>query len=167
MQSFSVFFYHILNRQAPDSFINLANNIFGHPVMTLLGFISAVLLSKKVEDYGSFLVKRFTRIYIPLVLCLGVVLLLQAGNGKVMINRHTLYHLLGLTAFFKFLGVKSTATIGHGLWFVTVIVGMYLLFPLLATLFKHKNGFWHLLGVVFVCIGLDHLLGGWSRSSLS
>jgi peptidoglycan/LPS O-acetylase OafA/YrhL len=155
-----VFFYHILNRQDPDGSILLALYIFGHPVMALLGFISAVLLSKKDWDFGSFLVKRFTRIYIPLVLCLGVVMVLQAGVGKIVINRHTLYHLLGLTAFFKFFGVQSTATIGYGLWFVTVIVGMYLLFPVLSTLFKHRNGFWHLLGIVLFCMGMDYRLGG-------
>jgi len=160
----SVFLYHIFNRQAPESFINLANNILGHPRMLLLGFISAALLSKQAEDFRSFLVKRFTRIYIPLVLCLGVVLILQAGVGKIVINRHTLYHLLGLTAFFKFLGVQSTATIGHGLWFVTVIVGMYLLFPILSTLFKHKNGFWHLVVFVLFCTGLDHFIGGMERT---
>jgi len=65
--------------------------------MSLLGFISAALLSKNRRDYEPFLVRRFTRVYVSLLLCLSFVLVFHACLGKQFITQHTLLHLVGLS----------------------------------------------------------------------
>jgi hypothetical protein len=155
-----VFLHHILNRQPFNSYLLASIYACGTIGMSLLGFLSASLLSPKEEDYGSFLLKRFSRIYLPLFLCLGAVLILHTLIGKVIISQHTLLHVMGLTLFFKLLGVKANSTIGHGLWFVTIIIVMYLILPLLKFLFNHPNRLGHLVGIVLLFTGLDYVLWG-------
>jgi peptidoglycan/LPS O-acetylase OafA/YrhL len=67
---------------------------------------------------------------------------------------------MGFTAFFKLFGVQSKAAIGHGLWFVTTIIVMYLLLPMLEKLFKHPHGLWNLIGVIVLSIVLDLTMWG-------
>jgi hypothetical protein len=117
--------------------------------MSLLGFISAALLSNRTDEPGVFLVRRFTRIYIPLFTCLTVVLIIQyiVGTAKV----HTMdipLHFLGLSGFFELNLRLNHASIGQGLWFVTTILSMYLLLPALQRVFAHRRGLIHLLIVI-------------------
>lgn len=95
--------------------------------MSLLGFISAALLSSahdesaRDEDFGSFLIKRFTRIYSSLIFCLIVILTIHALLGKKVMEmshagyvmaQHTLFHFMGMRAVFEMLEVDSEVTIG-------------------------------------------------------
>jgi peptidoglycan/LPS O-acetylase OafA/YrhL len=137
--------------------------------MSLLGFISAALLSGREEETGAFLLKRIARIYPPLILCLSLILALYMLIGKIplfldhaghVMAQHTLLHLMGFSAFFGFLEVESTAPIGAGLWFITAIMGLYLLLPLLRTLFQQPKRFRYLLGIVAICTGLDAVMYG-------
>jgi fucose 4-O-acetylase-like acetyltransferase len=129
-----VFFGHILQIQARDGhtwFVIHALSLSPGMTMSLLGFISAVLLSDKEYDYGTFLVRRFTRIFIPLACCLFIMLAAHALLGKKIFTTHVLFHLLGLSAFLDLFEIKNKATIGGGLWFITAILIMYLILPLL------------------------------------
>lgn len=155
-----IFIYHIVNRQASNPSALLLVNTLVMVSLALLGFISARLLSVADIQWGPFLIKRLTRIYIPLILCLTAILALQAVLGMSQIGQQVLLHFMGLTAFFKLLGVASSATIGFGLWFITVIVGLYLFLPALKTLLEHRNGLWHLFGIIAVCTGLDSVMWG-------
>jgi peptidoglycan/LPS O-acetylase OafA/YrhL len=147
-----VFLGHILGKQSNNETVLLAfESLSPGLTMSLLGFISAVLLSAKKYDFGSFLVKRFTRIYISLLLCLSVVLIAHSFLGKNVITQHTLLHLMGLSAFFELFLVENKSTIGGGLWFITAIVLMYLVFPLLQDLFRHRRGLLHLVLFVLAC----------------
>ncbi len=147
-----VFLGHILDKQATSEAVLLATRSLSPGLtMSLLGFLSAVLLSAREYDFGTFLIKRFTRIYISLAFCLTVVLAAHFMLGKGAISQHTLLHFIGLSAFFELFLVPNKASIGAGLWFITVIVLMYLLFPLLQRLFKHRRGFLHLLLLVGAC----------------
>jgi peptidoglycan/LPS O-acetylase OafA/YrhL len=128
--------------------------------VSILGFISSVLLSEKDIGTGTFLVRRLTRIYIPLTLCLMTILIVHALVGKSVTGQHTILHLLGFTAFFKLFDVKSTSTIGHGLWFVTTIIIMYFLLPVLHYLFRRPAGLRNFLGVVVACTALNYSLAG-------
>jgi len=129
--------------------------------MSLLGFISAALLSPTMLNYGPFLIKRFTRIYIPLALCLSVVLSLYAYIGKQhLLCQHTLLHYLGLTAFIEILAVDNKSPIGAGLWFITIIMTLYLLLPLLAMLFRHRNGLMHLILIIIVSTVINNYAYG-------
>jgi peptidoglycan/LPS O-acetylase OafA/YrhL len=116
--------------------------------MSLLGFISAALLSTKTNDAGEFLVRRFSRIYIPLFTCLAMVIAIQAILGTAKIHTHLVLHFLGLSGFFELFLHVNKASVGQGLWFVTTILSMYLLRPALQRLFAHRRGLVHLLIVV-------------------
>ena len=117
--------------------------------MSLLGFISAALLSTRANEAGVFLVRRFTRIYIPLFTCLAVVLVIQYVVGTVKAHTTDLVlHFLGLSGFFELFPHLNHASVGQGLWFVTTILSMYLLLPALQRVFAHRRGLIHLLIVI-------------------
>ena len=155
-----VFLGHILEKQAASGTVLLAvRSLSPGLTMSLLGFVSAALLSLKEVSPGAFLVRRFTRIYIPLGMCLLAVLCAHAVLGKKILTLHVLLHVMGLSAFFNLFLVENKATIGAGLWFITVIVILYLLLPLLQTLFRHPRGLAHLLALVLACTVLHFLIG--------
>lgn len=63
-----VFLGHILNKQATNETVLLTfRSLSPGLTMSLLGFISAALLSVKEHEFGTFMIKRFTRIYISLL----------------------------------------------------------------------------------------------------
>ena len=160
-----VFLGHILDKQATNEAILLTiRSLSPGLTMSLLGFISAALLSAKEYDFGTFLVKRFTRIYIPLAFCLFVVLVAHALLGKNVITQHTLLHFMGLSAFFELFLVQNKATVGAGLWFITAIVVMYLVFPFLQKIFKHRLGFLHLLLFIMSCTAANFVMYGTSST---
>lgn len=133
--------------------------------MSLLGFLSAILLAGRQEDTGVFLARRLTRIYIPLFLCLGAALLLQSLIGTARVNQDTIVHFLGMSWAFSLVSAQNDASIGAGLWFVTVILLMYLLLPLLRRLFTHTRGTLHILIIVVLGVVADHWLnaaGAWN-----
>ncbi len=158
---FIVFMAHILDKQSTNGAVLLGVHSLSPGItMSLLGFLSAVLLSPREYDLGSFLIKRFTRIYISLIFCLIVILCAHALLGKKVINQHMLLHVIGLSAFFDFFLVQNKATIGSGLWFITAIVIMYLVLPLLQKLFRHPHKLVHLILFITVCSVLNFLMYG-------
>lgn len=159
----TVFLGHILQVQATSGVVLLAvHSLSPGLTMSLLGFTSAALLSTRGEDsgFGPFLVKRFTRIYISLLLCLSLVLIVHGLLGKRVLCQHTLLHFMGLSAFVDLLGVENKATVGGGLWFITAIIALYLLLPLLSTLFKHRYGLFHLIVFILACTALNFTMHG-------
>ncbi len=114
--------------------------------MALLGFISAALLVGREEETGVFLLRRATRIYLPLFVCLSTILLLQSVLGTARFDVvDTTLHYLGLSGFYSLVPATNQASIGQGLWFVTTILTMYLLLPVWRRLFAHRRGLLHLL----------------------
>lgn len=156
-----VFFGHILNKQISDDFglLILRTLAPGLP-MSLLGFISGALLSKTETDFGFFLIKRFSRIYTSLFLCLTCILIYHYFLGKDIISQHALLHYLGMSAFFEIFLVKNTATIGGGLWFITAICFMYILLPLLKHIFAHRKGTVHFILFIIGCTVLQFIMYG-------
>jgi peptidoglycan/LPS O-acetylase OafA/YrhL len=156
-----VFLGHALGHRLTDPWALLALRTLSPGLtMSLLGFLSGVLVAGRSRDQGVFLVARFTRIYLPLWLCLGAVVTVHAFLGKDVLHQHLLLHAMGLSAFFELFGVANQATVGAGLWFITVIVAMYLLLPLLQRLFAHPRGTAHLVVLVAACTGLDLVMYG-------
>ena len=125
IRSFSFFFiylHHIVHRQVFQDYIVIIVKTLAAISICLLGFISSVLLTSKHLEPGIFLIRRLTRIYIPLILCLTLVMLIHAFIGKNPMQKDAVLHLMGLSAFFDLLGVKNRATIGQGLWFISTII---------------------------------------------
>lgn len=158
-----VFLGHVITKQETNRTVLLIfQSLSPGLTMSLLGFISAALLSSREYDFGEFLARRFIRIYISLILCLCTILIIYSLLGKLVLNQHTLLHFMGLSAFFDIFIVNNKAMIGSGLWFITVIVVMYLLLPLLQKLFKHPQGFYNLIAVIVSCTILNFLMYGTS-----
>lgn len=157
---FIVFIHHFITKEGFGPIVRSITPGVGLIAMSLLGFISAALLSRKMDDYGAFLLRRLSRIYIPLTLCLTTILLLYARVTEVDITQHTLLHYLGLTAFFQLFGVTSEVHFSGGLWFITTIVFLYLCMPMLGTLFSHPNRTLHLLLCGAVFSTLDFVMYG-------
>lgn len=123
--------------------------------MSLLGFISAVLLTRSEAQSGRFLIKRFTRIYTSLFLCLTAVLIYHSLQGKDILCQHILLHYAGLSWFFGLFTARNQATIGAGLWYITIICFLYVLLPLLREIFAHRRGTLHFVLVVAACTALE------------
>ncbi|MAZ66050.1 MAG: hypothetical protein CMF25_02975 [Kangiellaceae bacterium] len=149
-----VFLAHVVMAQAPGTFqANVLGTISPGLTMSLLGFLSAILLNYHIAEPSAFLLKRLIRIFIPLGLCLTMVTLLHWAQGRHALTQDLLFHYMGLTAFFDLLGAKNHAIVGSGLWFITTIVGLYFSIPVLKGLLTHRNGAWHLLGLILLCTG--------------
>jgi peptidoglycan/LPS O-acetylase OafA/YrhL len=143
-------------------FLGLALVTLVPVAMSLLGFISAALLTRKyLPPYDAhFFLGRFTRIYTSLFICLLFLSIYLTVLGKNIITHHTIYHYIGLTVFFDLFDVQNNSPLGSGLWFISVILILYLLLPFLAVLFTHRNGFIHLLGLIFCFICLYYTTYG-------
>lgn len=158
-----VFFGHIIDKQSSnDALLLFLRSLSPGLTMSLLGFISAVLISKKyTASFGAnFLIKRLSRIYISLFVCLTFLSLYLLFLGKDVINQHSVLHYMGLSFFFTLFGVKSISPLGSGLWFITGILFMYLLFPFFGKLLCHRRGLAHLLVVISSFTFLDYKMYG-------
>lgn len=156
-----VFIYHIVDKQTTSKLLLLVfHSLSPGLTMSLLGFISAALLSAKEPRYSTFILRRFTRVYISLFICLLLVLCAHAVIGKLVVTQHILFHFMGLSDFFDLFHVQNKATIGQGLWFITAIMIMYFLLPSLQTLFLHPRGKIHVVTLVFAFTALNLILYG-------
>ncbi|MCP4353992.1 MAG: acyltransferase [Desulfobacterales bacterium] len=163
----TVFLGHIINRQTDSELLLLIiKSLSPGLTMSLLGFISAVLLTKKYQDNynGKFYINRFSRIYISLFICLGAVSIFHFLLGKDVINQHSILHYMGLSVFFDFFSVTNNSSLGQALWFISVIVFMYFMLPTLTALFNHKNGLFHLLLVILFSFFMNFLMYGTQSS---
>lgn len=164
IRSFAILFVfvgHIFTKQVDNPSVMLVmKSLSPGLTMSLLGFISAALLTSRQYDFGSFLIRRFSRIYISLAFCLTVVVIAHALIGKSVVNQHLLLHFMGLTGFFDMFVVKNKATVGDGLWFITAINLMYLVYPLLQKLFLHPRRLVHLSLFITACTALNFVMYG-------
>lgn len=142
-----VFFAHIILAQSESRIGGVFLTAFSPGItMSLLGFISATLLanSKLLEsNYSLFLLKRLTRLFIPVFLCLTVAALISLFQGLNIQKDHLVFNYLGLGLFFDWFKVPNNSTVGWGLWFVTAIFIMYIFMPIFKLLFQHKNKIIH------------------------
>ena len=153
-----VFIGHIINRQSDNQALLLTfRSLSPGLTMSLLGFISPILLTKQFQNIfdSSYYFRRLTRIYISLFLCLTLLFLHLILLGKDVINLHSALHFMGLSLFFDIFMVDSKSPLRLDLWFVSIIIIMYLLLPFLSQLFRHRNGFVHLVILILFFFFLD------------
>jgi peptidoglycan/LPS O-acetylase OafA/YrhL len=158
----AVFIGHLLNQRSDHQTVSLIiRSISPGLTMSMLGFISGILLTEKYEVYdGKFYIKRFSRIFSSLLICLLTVSVLFMIRSYDVVSQHTILHFMGLSWFFDLFQVENQSPLGVGLWFITIIIGMYLLLPLLNVIYTHRNSKVHLVSVIILCITLDHFMYG-------
>jgi Acyltransferase family len=155
-----VFFHHFLTKEPVGSIVKSITPGMGLIGLSLLGFISSLLTTRENFGDGLQMLRRMLRIYIPLFLCLTVVLFLYNRVMDFHFGQHALLHYMGLTAFFQLFGVKSGIFFSDGLWFITTIVVLYFISPIFSVLFSHKNRVGHLL-ICAACFSiLDFVMYG-------
>lgn len=165
---FFVLFAHAIDRQTNNENILLFfRSMSPGLTMSMLGFISGYLLINKSKSYdGLFFIKRFSRIYISLFICLSAISIWHFYLGYNVINQHSIYHFMGLSFFLDLFSVENQSSIGAGLWFITIIIIMYLLIPVIKTLYSHKNRLIHLvliiLGLLAMCNIFVRGTSGWN-----
>ena len=111
-----------------------------------LFFLTSGFLYGKIEisNSGEFYKKRLTKVYVPYIFFVTVVMLLQGLLGTWQFNiRDVAIYALNLQGF-----LSATVDGLNHLWFLSVLMVCYLLTPLLQRLFKSYP--WWLLAVVAV-----------------
>lgn len=85
----------------------------------------------------AFWIAKLKRLGPPLIvinLFLLIFFLIQGREG--IWHPHTLLGITGLSGFLNWLGIQSKSPFGAGLWFMTVLLIFYLIYPLLAKTLK-------------------------------
>ena len=111
-----------------------------------LFFLTSGFLYGKIEITNSleFCKKRLTKVYVPYIFFVSVILLLQGLLGTWQFNlRDVAIYALNLQGF-----ISTTAAGLNHLWFLSVLMVCYLITPLLQRLFKSYQ--WWLLATVAV-----------------
>lgn len=99
----------------------------------IFAYSSAYFTAKKYSTGYSF--KRFwtskiSRLAVPFWLAQGFLLLLFLATGREGIwTWQTLVHWLGQTGLLNWLAIQNASPFGFGLWFFTLLLFFYLLFP--------------------------------------
>jgi len=140
-----VFFYHyIIITGKQGFFLHHANGDWGHVGTTLFFLISGNCLARiygENMDWKVFYKKRwlsiFPAFYLTYILVfLGHTLIL---HNDLILGRPLwwfIYTLLGIDHYIGFIGITSFALVGE--WYTTMIVGIYIIFPLLQFMYR-KN----------------------------
>lgn len=107
---------------------------------------------------GKFWLAKLKRLGPPLIvinLFLGALFLFQGREG--IWHSHTLLGMTGLTGLLNWLGIANQSPFGAGLWFMTVLLLFYLIYPLLAKLLVTRGAaIAVLLSSAVICV-LGHL----------
>jgi hypothetical protein len=125
-------------------------------------FFTARLYGQNV-DMRSFWKKKVQRLGIRYWLILGVLTVLLLIQGRTIFHWHTLVHFSGLSGILNLFSPSQSA-LGRGLWFFTLLLFFYVLYPLLAKLLVASTRTSVLLAVTVV--GLL-VLNEWMRLGFS
>lgn len=132
---------------------------YGYTIAFLLNvgvqifFLTSGFLYGKIEVTRplEFYMKRLIRVYVPYILVVAVVLLIQGLIGAWQFNiRDIIIYLCNLQGFIK----PSVSGLNH-LWFLSVLMICYLLVPWLQRLLNYKP--WLLAGVVIAASLVEFL----------
>lgn len=133
---------------------------YGYAIAYLLNvgvqifFLTSGFLYGKIEvtQPSEFYKKRLLRLYVPYILVVAVVLLIQGLIGAWQFNlRDVLIYVCNLQGFIS----TSVAGLNH-LWFLSVLMICYLLVPWLQRFMNYKP--WLLVGAVVVASLVEFLL---------
>jgi hypothetical protein len=85
-------------------------------------------------DKKRFWHRKFERLGIRYWMILTFLSILLLAEGKSVFNWHSLVHFLGLSGVLNWLGLPNHSPLGAGLWFFTLLLVFYCMYPYLARL---------------------------------
>lgn len=110
---------------------NLGKNLvaFGGTGVHLFIFLSGFgLVFSGYRSFSHFIKRRLMRILVPYYICVTFIFLF---NQFVPVYKDGLYAYLGHIFLFKMFDERIIGSFGYPFWFISTIVQLYLLFPLL------------------------------------
>ena len=122
----------------------------------LFGFSSGYFTSMRYPykvDIDRFWKSKFYRLVPRLFiinLFLSILFLCQGKTG--IFSWHTIIHFLGLSGFLNWLYIQNQSPFGMGLWFFTVLLLFYMIYPFLAALKQNKYIEFCFLTVVLIAL---------------
>lgn len=126
-------------------FFGFANGNWGNVGTSLFFLISGNCLARNYGEklnIGQFYKKRWLAIYPMFYVCYLLVLF---GHTVILRNHiwegvepwRVIFTVLGIDKYLEFMDIRSGALVGE--WYTAVIVGVYLLFPLLQFLYRKSK----------------------------
>lgn len=134
---FTVILMHLLQMHGYDTLPGWAQKAisFGgagvHVFILCSGFGLYLSYLHRPTSYGTFLRKRFTRIYWPMaIVCIATAIWLIVQGEEFLMP------LLGNLFLFKMFAPSLNESMGGHLWFVSTIIQFYLVWPLIVALMR-------------------------------
>lgn len=118
------------------------------------GYFTAERYSDCV-DIKQFWIGKLQRLLIPLMVVNVFLLLLFLFQGRENVaHLHTVLAWFGLSGILDWLSIKNKSPFGNGLWFFTLLLIFYSVFPLLNFFCKTKRRAWaFVIFLSILCIG--------------
>lgn len=150
---FTIVLFHLMLGQT-TGLLGTAINFGGagvHVFVLCSGFGLYLSHIRKNLSYGAFMKKRLLRVHLPFVIVVIASCLLPWAKFDLQAFLSNIF-------FYKMFSEKWNCAYGGQMWFVSMIVQMYLLFPLLAKLFDDRRNSWGGQFALFLCSTLISLL---------
>ena len=128
---FTIVVFHLFQNAGLPAGVEKALSFGGtgvHTFFLLSGFGLYLSHLRRPLGIGSFIRKRFSKIYIPYV---GIVLFSALLSELIPIYEQDGYALLGHVLLYKMFDDRIIGSYGYHLWFISTIIQFYLVFPVL------------------------------------
>lgn len=122
--------------------------------LILFGFISSYYtisprhFEKTPLQYWWYKAKSFYPLYWILSVSILVVEYIRTESLEKILHPHTLVHLMGMTGFINWLGIDNQSVLGNGLWFLTVLILFWILYPFVRTLYHSRFALYLISGIM-------------------
>lgn len=136
---FTIVLMHLVQSYPLPGFLDKATSFGGagvHVFILCSGFGLYLSSLYKPLGYGQFLKRRFSKVYIPYVIVVGV----RALFFGLVCHHDVLMPVLGSVFLFKMFVPSLENAFGGQMWFVSTIIQFYLLWPLIVKLFNVNRG---------------------------
>ena len=149
---FTIIIYHYLDAIKLTKLLSYAIGFGGtgvHLFILISGFGLYLSRLKKPLSYPDFLVKRFSKVYIPAVIAVTAIVLI---SFFVPIYKPWLYAYLGHVFLYKMFDNSIIVSYGIHFWFISMIFQFYFVFPLIVKVKEKLSDGWFLGLGVFISL---------------
>ena len=141
---FTIIVYHYLGTLKLPGLLTYAIGFGGtgvHVFILISGFGLYLSYLKKPLSYFAFLSKRFSKVYIPAIIAVTIIVLI---SFIVPIYKPSLYAYLGHVFLYKMFDNRIMCSYGIHFWFISLIFQFYFLFPLIVKAKEKLSDSWFL-----------------------
>ena len=141
LRGFSIFTIVLMHLVQSFPLPDIVNNVASlggagvHIFILCSGFGLYLSHLRKPLNYGSFLKRRFLKVYVPYIIIVFISALVPFFNTSP--NKWS--ELLSHVFLYKMFSEELECTFGGQLWFISTIIQFYLCWPLIVRFFQQKN----------------------------